>query len=502
MTTELRKVSTPFALEINHISKFYPGVVALNQISMNLEWGTIHGIAGENGSGKSTLLKVISGMVKSDQGEVIYKGLPVKESHKHLQQDVAMVTQEPSLVNSLSVSENISIGGRNRNESRWLVSWKKYKEIASEYLEKLGVTGIDLNQNVEHLSPDKQQLILIARALASNPKILLLDEATSSLSEDQTLTLFTVLDELKANGLCIIFISHRLKEYLRLCDRVTVLRDSNYIGDLKKEDMTEHSIVTSMVGREMEDYYPPKVASPSQEEAIAFQDFSCHQVRNVSFLIKKGEIFVLAGLDGCGRSELLKGLFGVIPSKGKVEVYGEKMTFRSPREAIDKGFSYIPGERKSEGIIAEMSIMENAMLSYRSQKPFWRWIEHKFEKEKFLEMKENMQIKAPTIYTLIKTLSGGNQQKVVLARALALKPKFLLLEEPTRGIDVGAKAEIYKLLRALTTQGVTVIVSTSELPEAIGIADRIGVMFRGSLQKILHGSEMSEEKVMYFATGN
>ena len=229
-----------------------------------------------------------------------------------------------------------------------------------------------MNHNRGHLSPDKQQLILIARALASNPKILLLDEATSSLSEDQTLTLFTVLDELKANGLCIIFISHRLKEYLRLCDRVTVLRDSNYIDDLKKEDMTEHSIVTSMVGRELKDYYPTKGASRSEEEAIAFQDFSCHQVRNVSFSIKKGEIFVLAGLDGCGRSELLKGLFGVIPSKGKLEVYGEALTFRSPREAIDKGFSYIPGERKSEGIIAEMSIMENAMLSYRSQKPFWR----------------------------------------------------------------------------------------------------------------------------------
>ena len=180
----------------------------------------------------------------------------------------------------------------------------------------------------------------------------------------------------------------------------------------------------------------------------------------------------------------------------------KSLTFRNPREAIDKGFSYIPGERKSEGIIGEMSIMENAMLSYRSQKPFWKWVEQKFEKEKFIEMRKNMRIKAPTIHTLIKTLSGGNQQKVVLARALALKPKFLLLEEPTRGIDVGAKTEIYKLLRELTKQGVTVVVSTSELPEAIGIADRIGVMFRGSLQKILHEDEMSEEKVMYFATGN
>lgn len=502
MTTALKKVGTPFALEINNISKFFPGVVALNQISINTEWGTIHGIAGENGSGKSTLLRIISGMEKPDQGEIHYNGLSAKESHKLLQKNVAMVTQEPSLVNSLSVAENISIGGRNKNASKWLVNWKKNKQIASEYLEKLGVTGIDLNLNVEHLSPDKQQLILIARALASNPKILLLDEATSSLSEDQTLILFSVLDELKAKGLCIIFISHRLKEYIRLCDRVTVLRDSNYIGDLKKEDMTEDSIVSSMVGRELKDYYPAKAASRTEEEAIAFRDFSCHQVKKVSFSVKKGEIFVLAGLDGCGRSELLKGLFGVIPVKGTLEVYGEALTFRSPREAIDKGFSYIPGERKSEGIIAEMSIMENAMLSYRSQKPFWKWIEQKFEKEKFLDMKENMRIKAPSIHTLIKTLSGGNQQKVVLARALALKPKFLLLEEPTRGIDVGAKAEIYKLLRELTDQGVTVMVSTSELPEAIGIADRIGVMFRGGLQKILHEDEMSEEKVMYYATGN
>lgn len=500
MTTVLKKADTPFALEINNISKFFPGVVALNQISMNMEWSTIHGIAGENGSGKSTLLRIISGMEKPDQGEILYNGFSAKGSHKLLRKDVAMVTQEPSLVNSLSVAENISIG--QRKESGWLVNWKKYKQIASDYLEKLGVIGIDLNLNVEHLSPDKQQLILIARALASNPKILLLDEATSSLSEDQTLTLFSVLDELKANGLCIIFISHRLKEYIRLCDRVTVLRDSNYIGELKKEDMTEHSIVTSMVGRELKDYYPAKAASRAKEDAIVFRDFSCQQVRNVSLSIKKGEIFVFAGLDGCGRSELLRGLFGIIPTEGILEVYGEVLTFRNPREAIDKGFSYIPGERKSEGIIGEMSIMENAMLSYRSQKPFWKWVEQKFEKEKFIEMRKNMRIKAPTIHTLIKTLSGGNQQKVVLARALALKPKFLLLEEPTRGIDVGAKTEIYKLLRELTKQGVTVVVSTSELPEAIGIADRIGVMFRGRLQKILHEDEMSEGKVMYFATGN
>ena len=474
--------------------------MALNNISIKLEGGTIHGIAGENGSGKSTLLKIISGMVKPDQGEIIYNGLSGKESHKLLQQDVAMVTQEPSLVHSLSVAENISIG--RKNGSSWLVSWKKYKEMASEYLGKLGVSGIDLDQNVEHLSPDKQQLILIARALASQPRILLLDEATSSLSEDQTLTLFSVLDELKENGLCIIFISHRLKEYLRLCDKVTVLRDSNYIGELKKEDMTEHAIVTLMVGRELEDYYPTKASVNSEDEAIAFQQFSCHGVRDVSFSIQKGEIFVLAGLDGCGRSELLKGLFGAIPTQGKVEVFGKPLKFRSPREAIDQGFAYIPGERKVEGIIAEMSIMENAMISYRSQKPFWRWIEKKVEKDKFLEMKEKMQIKAPTVHTLIKTLSGGNQQKVILARALALKPKFLLLEEPTRGIDVGAKAEIYKLLRELAGQGVTVIVSTSELPEAIGIADRIGVMFRGSLQRILHEGDMVEEKVMYYATGN
>lgn len=491
---------SPFALEINSITKHYPGVVALNHISMNIEWGTIHGIAGENGSGKSTLLRIISGMEKQDQGEIVYDGQTLKESHKHLQQEVAMVTQEPSLVNTLSVAENISMG--KRREFKWFVNWKKYKEVALEYLERLGVSGIDSDGPVESLSPDKQQLILIARALASHPRILLLDEATSSLSEDQTMNLFSVLDELKDKGLCIIFISHRLKEYIRLCDTVTVLRDSNFICNLNKTDLSEQSIVTSMVGRELKDYYPTKGTNSFKEQAIVFRDFHCRQVRNVTFSIKKGEVFVLAGLDGCGRSELLKGLFGVIPSKGGVEVNGELLTFKNPRQAMDKGFSYIPGERKSEGIIAEMSIMENAMLSYRSQKAVWKWIERKSEKDMFLQMKENMRIKAPSIEALIKTLSGGNQQKVVLARALALSPKFLLLEEPTRGIDVGAKAEIYKLLRELTQQGVTVIVSTSELPEAIGIADRIGVMFRGGLQKILQQEEMTEEHVMYYATGN
>jgi len=489
-----------FALEIKNISKHYPGVVALNGISMNIKWGSIHGIAGENGSGKSTLLRIISGMEKSNQGEVVYDGQSPKESQRLLQRDVAMVTQEPSLVNSLSVAENIAMG--NRREYKLFVNWKKYKEVASKYLELLGLSDIDLDIPVETLSPDKQQLILISRALASNPRVLLLDEATSSLSEDQTIKLFTVLDELKAKGLAILFISHRLKEYIRLCDTVTVLRDSNYICNLKKQELSEDSIVSSMVGRELKDYYPPKEKVPSEEQAIVFRDFHCRQVRNVSFSIKKGEVFVLAGLDGCGRSELLKGLFGALPSKGELKVNGESITFKNPRQAIDKGFSYIPGERKAEGIIAEMSIMENAMISYRSQKAFWKWIGRKVEKDMFLQMKENMKIKAPTVHTLIKTLSGGNQQKVVLARALALNPKFLLLEEPTRGIDVGAKAEIYRLLRELAQQGVTVIVSTSELPEAIGIADRIGVMFRGHLQKVLDQEEMTEERVMYYATGN
>ncbi|KAA9026987.1 sugar ABC transporter ATP-binding protein [Niallia endozanthoxylica] len=489
-----------FALEIKNMTKHYPGVVALNGISMNIEWGSIHGIAGENGSGKSTLLRIISGMEKQNQGEVVYDGQSLKESQRLLQRDVAMVTQEPSLVNSLSVAENIAMG--NRHEYKLFVNWKKYKQIALKYLELLGVSDIDLDIPVEILSPDKQQLILISRALASNPRVLLLDEATSSLSEDQTIKLFTVLDELKAKGLAILFISHRLKEYIRLCDTVTVLRDSNYICNLKKQELSEDAIVSSMVGRELKDYYPPKGKVPSEEQAIVFHDFYCKQVRNVSFSIKKGEVFVLAGLDGCGRSELLKGLFGVLPSKGKLEIHGEPITFKNPRQAIDKGFSYIPGERKAEGIIAEMSIMENAMISYRSQKAFWKWIGRKVEKDMFLQMKENMKIKAPTVHTLIKTLSGGNQQKVVLARALALNPKFLLLEEPTRGIDVGAKAEIYRLLRELAQQGVTVIVSTSELPEAIGIADRIGVMFRGHLQKVLDQAEMTEEKVMYYATGN
>ncbi|WP_338448168.1 sugar ABC transporter ATP-binding protein [Niallia oryzisoli] len=489
-----------FALDVNNITKHYPGVVALNHISMKIQWGSIHGIAGENGSGKSTLLRIISGMEKQDQGEIVYDGQPLKESHRLLQREVAMVTQEPSLVNSLSVAENIAMG--KRRDFKLFVNWKKYKQVASEYLERLGVPGIDLDCPVETLSPDKQQLILISRALASNPRILLLDEATSSLSEDQTMKLFTLLDELKAKGLAILFISHRLKEYIRLCDAVTVLRDSNYICHLKKQELNEDSIVSSMVGRELKDYYPPKVKIPSVEQVIVFRDFHCKQVRNVSFTINKGEIFVFAGLDGCGRSELLKGLFGVLPSKGGLEVNGQSITFKNPRQAIDKGFSYIPGERKAEGIIAEMSIMENAMISHRSQKAFWKWIGRKAEKDLFLRMKENMKIKAPSIHTLIKTLSGGNQQKVVLARALALNPKFLLLEEPTRGIDVGAKAEIYKLLRELTEQGVTVIVSTSELPEAIGIADRIGVMFRGNLQKILQQEEMTEEQVMYYATGN
>ncbi|VEF46591.1 ribose ABC transporter ATP-binding protein [Bacillus freudenreichii] len=488
------------AIEVIGVSKSYPGVQALSDISMSIEWGSIHGLAGENGSGKSTLLRILSGLEPASSGEVRFSGESLSRTKNNLTKHVAMVTQEPSLVESLTVAENIALASNLYR--KWFVNWKSSKEIAESILQRLGADEIDTEGIVANLPPDQQQIISIARALAANPQILLLDEATSSLTEDQTERLFLLLDELRAEGKIIIFISHRLKEYIRLCDKITVLRDGSYICKLQHPNFSEEDIVTAMVGRKMSEYFPPRTSSDYDEIALHLKKFNSLNAKEVSLAVKKGEIFVFAGLVGCGRSEMLRGLFGVHPSHGEVEIYGKAFSPHSPRDSVQRGISYIPSERKAEGIVAGLSVLENGVLSLRLRNSIWKWVNFNQEKEIMHRMVKSMNIKTPSLETDIQTLSGGNQQKVILARSIATHPKILLLDEPTRGIDVGAKAQIYQLLRQLSKEGVTVIISTSDLQEALGIADRVGVMFRGHLKKVLNPDELSEENVMYYATGN
>lgn len=500
MNPKPHAIVTKPVIEFSVISKRYPGVKALSDVTFSVYPGSIHGLAGENGSGKSTLLRILTGLEEADSGEVRVSGKTLTDFLKTSKNKIAMVTQEPSLVRPLTVAENIAFS--NSSSSKLFVNWNQYKEVAKAALDQLKA-NIDINAKAETLPPDQEQLVSIARALAKNPDILLLDEATSSLTEDQTENLFSLLDELREKGKIIIFISHRLKEYTRLCDRITVLRDSEFICELQPPAITEEQIVNAMVGRQMSEYFPTREPLRQSEIAISMTDYSCgNNVKEVSLSIRKGEIFVLAGLVGCGRSELIKGIYGISSISGTLEVFSKQASFKKPREAMDAGLAYIPAERKSEGIVAGLSVQENGVLSLRLNNHLLKWINFKKEKEKMEEMVQKLTIKTSSLSTPIETLSGGNQQKVILSRMIAVTPKILLLDEPTRGIDVGAKAEIYNLLNQLTKEGMTVIISTSDLQEAIGIGDRVGVMFRGRLQKILSSAELSEEKIMYYATGN
>ncbi|WP_020619428.1 sugar ABC transporter ATP-binding protein [Paenibacillus daejeonensis] len=489
------------AIEIDGVYRAFPGVMALTDLSLTVRSGEIYGLAGENGSGKSTLLRMIAGLDKPDGGEVRIGGQRLQGIRSALRSGIAFVTQEPSLVDSLSVAENIGLG--RHLDSGLFVRHGRRKAMVKEMLARLGLENLDLDMPASRLQPHEMQMVTIARALVSEPEILLLDEATSSLTDNQTERLFEILREMKALGKTIIFITHKLTEYLTLCDRIAVMRDSHFICELTREEANEERIVREMVGRELTQLFPdaPALSELTSPVLLQLEEVSCEGASDISVSFKQGEIFVLAGLSGCGRSELLRAIFGAVPSRGTMELDQRPYRPRKPVDAVQSGIAYIPAERKSEGIIAGLSVLENTVISRRVRERPWSRVKAEQERQLYEELKQVFKIKAASGATRIETLSGGNQQKALLARATSSTPRVLLLDEPTRGIDVGAKADIYRLLRQLTRDGVTVIVSTSDLQEAVGIADRIGVMFRGQLLQVME-QDFTSERVMYYATGN
>jgi len=489
------------AIEIDGLYRSFPGVMALTDLSLTIRPGEIYGLAGENGSGKSTLLRIIAGLDAPDAGEVRVRGQRLRGVRSALRSGIAMVTQEPSLVDSLSVAENVGLGRHLHNG--WLVRRVQRAASVRELLSKLGLEGLDLDLPAGRLQPHELQMVTIARALISDPDILLLDEATSSLTDDQTERLFDLLRELRSRGKTVVFITHKLSEYLTLCDRIAVMRDSRYVCELSREEADEARLVREMVGRELTQLFPGASTASELPPTVQLQlrELRCEGAEQVSVQFRQGEIFVLAGLSGCGRSELLRAVVGAVPWRGEMELDHRAYRPARPADAVRAGIAYIPAERKSEGILAGLSVLENTVISRRLQERPWSRVKGAEERQLYEELAQLFSIKAPSGAVRIETLSGGNQQKALLARATSSTPRVLLLDEPTRGIDVGAKADIYRLLRQLTDQGVTVIVSTSDLQEAVGIADRIGVMFRGRLLRVLE-QDLTSERVMYYATGN
>lgn len=499
-------------LSVENVTKRFLGTVALRDVSLKLYEDEILAVMGENGAGKSTLMKLLSGLYpqSSYEGKLLLEG---KECAFQAPADsenagIAMIYQELNLELDLSVAENILLGKLPKNRFG-LVDWETAKKKASAALKKIHA-DIDINVTARSLSPSMQQLVCIARALVREPKILILDEPTSVLTEGETQNLMTVLRQLKKEGLSCIYISHKLDEVFALCDRMVILRDGLYISQYRKSDGYDSTrIIEDMIGRHLDVMYPQVQGRKIGEEILRVEHFKVPHtfafgkniIEDVSFSLKRGEILGLAGLVGAGRSELVNALFGAIPkTSGKIFMEGREINIRSPRDAKKYGIGLLTEDRKKNGFIGTMSIKHNMTLTVLKEITSMMLINPKKEQEKAQTFYDTLRVKAPGMDTLISNLSGGNQQKVILAKWLMTDLKVILLDEPTRGIDVGTKSEIYKIMQDLASKGISIIMISSEMPEMIAMCDRFVVLGKGKVQKILNKEEANEVTLLKIAS--
>ena len=483
-------------LEMKNISKSFPGVRALDDVSLKVRRGTVHALMGENGAGKSTLMKCLFGIYHADSGEIFLEGKKVqfRNSKDALENGVAMVHQELNQALKRNITDNLWLG-RYPTTLGFVISEKKMYEETMKIFDNLGIDE-DPHTVMSRLSVSKRQMVEIAKAVSYNSKIIVFDEPTSSLTETEAEHLFRIIDLLKKRGAGIIYISHKMEEILRISDDVTVMRDGKYVATEKASELTTDKIIKLMVGRELTNRFPPKSNTPGKE-IINVKNLSgaYSNVKDVSFSLREGEILGIAGLAGAGRSELLETIFGIAKKKsGTVTVHGRRADNRSSRQAIQNGFALLTEERRATGIFGILDIIANTTISnlknYRSGGIF---LSSSKMKSDTMWSVRSMKIKTPSLKTKIRTLSGGNQQKVILGRWLLTKPEILLLDEPTRGIDVGAKYEIYQLIIDLAASGKSVIMVSSEMPELLGVCDRILVMSGGRAAGELPGQTTQEE---------
>ena len=483
-------------LELQHISKHYPGVKALDKVSLSIKEGEVHAICGENGAGKSTLMNIISGSVIPNEGKIWLKGqeLRCKNPKEAYEKGIAIVHQERSLIYSLSIAENVFAGRAPRN--KWgLIQRKKLYTQTQKLLQELGLTSLSPTRQVATLSPAQKQMVEIAKALSVNPDVLILDEPTSSVGEKETQLLFDILKDLKQKGKAIIYISHRMAEIFQIADTITVLKDGQHQGTFPAHELNQSALIKLMVGRELAASQFPSYRQ--KEVMLEVEGLSGEGFNDISFQISKGEIFGWAGLVGAGRTELAMAIFGATPFMlGKLCLDGLQYQFHHPREAVEAGIAYVPEERKSLGVFLENSILEN-IQAVQLKQPFWMSPDTKTQAT---TLQKKLQIKTPSLSQKVGLLSGGNQQKVLLAKWLATQPRLLIVDEPTHGIDVGAKAEIYQILKELAEEGLSIMLISSELPELLLMADRIGVMKEGRLVDIVDKAEASEERLLKLAT--
>jgi ribose transport system ATP-binding protein len=489
-------------LELRNITKQYPGVLALANVSFQLMSGEVHCLLGENGAGKSTLMKILSGALRKDSGAIVIDGKEVTigspaDAQRH---GIGMIYQDFKLVPELSVSENILLGSEPTKRNTPFINYTEMNEIAHAALLQLG-EDIPVTTPVRELSVAQRQIVEIAKAISKKVRILAMDEPSASLTEKELKNLFAVIRKLKAEGVGIIYISHRLEEIFEIGDRLTVLRDGKFIHSCFVKEADRRGLVRWMVGRELEQEYP-KINLELGKEILRVEHLHAGMLSDINFSLHQGEILGLAGLVGAGRSELARVIFGANPiEQGKMFLEGKEIHPRSPREAIDLGIGLLTEDRNKYGLIMQMSVRENISLSNLQEVVKGFFINSSKENTIASQFTEELHIKTPSIEQEVEHLSGGNRQKVVLARWLFTKSKLLIFDEPTVGIDVGVKYDIYNLINRLAQEGIGVLVISSDLPELLGISDRVAVMCEGELMGILPRSEATQEHVMTLATG-
>lgn len=490
-----------YKIEMRNIEKSFPGVKAVSNVSMSVKPGEVFVLLGENGAGKSTLLKILSGVYSADKGEIFYEGEKVKlNSTKDAENyGIYMIYQELNLVPHLSVAENIFLGREPKN-ALGFVNQKLMNDKTKEILNELNV-NINPKELVLNLSTAQSQMVEIARALMAKAKVVIMDEPTAAITNKETKDLFKQIEKLRKSGVSILYISHRLEEILHIGDRIFVMRDGAHIGTVNCKDTNQDELIAMMVGRDIGDLYP-KQQFEIGEELLRVNDFSRKGIlHNINFSVKRGEVLGFAGLMGAGRTELMQAIFGADTDiSGDIFIKGKKITIKSPKDAVKNGLALVTEDRKNTGLILNMPVYKNITLSSVKKYTKKGIINFGLEENVSKNYVNNLKIKTPGINTVVSSLSGGNQQKTVLAKWLCTQAEIIILDEPTRGIDVGAKREIYLLINELTKMGKAVILVSSDLPEVIGMSNRIAVMANGRITGILSGDEASQVSVMKLAT--
>lgn len=490
-------------IQMTGISKSFDGNQVLKDVEFTIKKGEIHALMGENGAGKSTLMKILTGIYTRDEGEITVKGQSVQfTSPKEAEQaGIAVIHQELNILPDLSVAENLFLGKEQTYGKSSILNDRKMNKQATKILAELGL-DVNVKKRAGDLSVGKQQIIEIAKALSSSAEVIIMDEPTAALTDREITTLFETIKALQATGVSFVYISHRMEEIFAICDRITILRDGHYVGMKEIKETSFDEIVRMMVGRELGERFPArnhKIGDVKlQVKQLARDGF----FKDVSFELRKGEVLGISGLMGAGRTEVVQALFGYRKlNQGEIYLDGQKVQITNPLKAKKLGFGYVTEDRKSEGLVVEFSVRDNVSLTNFEKISKKGVIQTQKEMKLYDQMVKRLSIRTSGPQQLVKSLSGGNQQKVVIAKWLGIEPDVLILDEPTRGVDIGAKKEIYSIINQLAERGVAIIMISSELPEIIGMADRVLVMHEGRMTAILEKEDMTQERIMHFATG-